>query len=60
MSAKERKTERALPTRKSLEASLPDDPVRLRQMAAQLLVEKAVLESELDLIKKTSASSPVS
>lgn len=52
MSRKERKVERALPTRKSLEASLPDDPAQLRQLAAQLLLDKAVLESELELIKK--------
>jgi len=31
---------------------LPDDPEKFRKLAAQLLVDKAVLEQELSLVKK--------
>jgi transposase-like protein len=56
MSKSERRTERSFPTRKSLRSSLPDDPEELKRIAAKLMVEKAVMAEELELIKKTSAS----
>lgn len=52
MTPKERRQDRQLPTRRSLEKSLPDDPQELRALAASLLVDKAVLEKELELVKK--------
>jgi len=56
MSNEERRTERKIPTKKSLKASLPDDAKELKELAAQLMVEKAVMAEELILIKKTTAS----
>lgn len=58
MSRKERGQAAKLPTVKSLEASLPDDPQELKRLEAKLIVEKAVMDQELELIKKTSASYP--
>lgn len=52
MSRKERAQAAKLPTVKSLEASLPDDPQELKRLAAKLIVEKAVIDQELELIKK--------
>ncbi|WP_299295254.1 IS3 family transposase [uncultured Mobiluncus sp.] len=52
MSRKERGQAAKLPTVKSLEASLPDDPQELKRLAAKLIVEKAVMNQELELIKK--------
>ena len=52
MSRKERGQAAKLPTVKSLEASLPDDPQELKRLAAKLIVEKAVIDQELELIKK--------
>jgi len=52
MTKRERDQHRDLPTRAALEASLPDDPDTLRKLAAQALVDKAVLEQELSLVKK--------
>lgn len=52
MSKRERDQHRDLPTQAALEASLPNDPEKLRKLAAQLLVDKAVLEQELSLVKK--------
>ena len=46
MSKSERRTERNFPTKKSLHASLPDDPAELKKLAARLLVEKAVMAEE--------------
>ena len=60
MSKKEREERARIPTRAALEKSLPDDPSELKEQMAKLLVEKAVLEKELELVKKTSASSQVS
>ncbi len=60
MSKKERAGHARIPTKAALEKSLPDNPTQLKQQMATLLVEKAVLEKELGIIKKTSASSPVS
>lgn len=56
MTKRERDQHRDVPTRAALEASLPDDPDQLGKLAAQALVDKAVLEQELNLVKKTSAS----
>ena len=48
MTKRERDQHREVPTRTALEASLPDDPDTLRELAAQALVDKAVLEQELN------------
>lgn len=58
MSKREKAKADGFPTRASIERSLPDDPAELKRLAAELLVEKAVLEQELELVKKTKASSP--
>lgn len=58
MSPAERRRERQLPTRRSLENSLPDDPRELKALAASLLVDKAVLEQELELVKKDASVTP--
>lgn len=50
MTRKEKKARR--PSRAALESSLPDDPAELRRVAAELMVEKAYLQAELDLAKK--------
>lgn len=52
MTKRERDQHRDIPTRVALEASLPDDPDKLRKLAAQALVDKAVLEQGLALVKK--------
>lgn len=59
MSKKEREEHLRIPTKAAFEKSLPDDPDELKKQLSQLMVEKAVLEKELDLVKKTTASSPV-
>lgn len=50
------KTEKAkadnFPTRASLERDLPDDIDELKRLAADLMVQRAVLERELELVKK--------
>ncbi|CAB0670121.1 IS3 family transposase [Corynebacterium diphtheriae] len=53
MSKKERAGHGRIPTKAALEKSLPDNPTQLKQQMATLLVEKAVLEKELEIIKKT-------
>ncbi|ERA52022.1 transposase-like protein [Corynebacterium diphtheriae DSM 43988] len=58
MSKRERKEHTRMPTRAAFEKSLADDPAELKKQMAQLFVDKAVLEKELELVKKTSASSP--
>ncbi|MGG5171900.1 IS3 family transposase [Pseudarthrobacter sp. J1738] len=58
MSKKERRTQREFPTQASLEASLPDDAGQLKALAAKLMVEKAVMQHELDLIKKDVSVTP--
>lgn len=45
-------------TRAQLEKSLPDDPEELKDIAARLLAEKAVLEQELELAKKIPGRHP--
>ena len=45
-------------TRAQLRKSLPDDPEELKDMAARLLAEKAVLEQELELAKKSPGGIP--
>ena len=45
-------------TRAQLRKSLPDDPEELKDMAARLLAEKAVLEQELELAKKIPGRHP--
>lgn len=52
MSKRERKEHTCMPTRAALEKSLADDPAELKKQMAQLLVDKAVLEKELELVKK--------
>lgn len=52
MSATERKQSAGIVTHKALESSLPDDAVELKKLAARLSAEKAVLEKELEEIKK--------
>lgn len=56
MSATERKQSANIVTHKALESSLPDDAMQLKKLAARLSAEKAVLEKELEEIKKTPAS----
>nr|WP_269212831.1 IS3 family transposase [Schaalia sp. lx-100] len=56
MTRQERK--RAFATRGQLEGSLPDDPEELRALAARLLVEKAVLEKEIEFLGKDPGSIP--
>ncbi|WGD37588.1 hypothetical protein [Lysinibacter sp. HNR] len=58
MSRREQKQADGLPTRASLERSLPDDITELRRLTAELLVEKAVLERELGLVKKDEGVIP--
>lgn len=58
MSKKERAQRARTPTRASFEKSLPDDPAELKKQMTQLLVEKAVLEKELELIKKDDSVIP--
>ena len=58
MCKKERIQRARTPTRASFEKFLPDDPAELKKQMAQLLVEKAVLEEELELIKKRRERHP--
>lgn len=58
MSKKERAERARTPTRASFEKSLPDDPAELKKQMTQLLVEKAVLEKELELVKKRRQRHP--
>ncbi|MFT8705506.1 IS3 family transposase [Bifidobacterium aquikefiricola] len=58
MTRSERKQREGYRTRAQPEASLPDDPVELRRLSARLLVGKAVLEKELDLVKKDAGVIP--
>lgn len=58
MTKSERRQAQGFPTRASLEASLPDDPAELRRLAADLLVDKAVLAEELALVKKDESVLP--
>ncbi|APT83755.1 transposase [Corynebacterium aquilae DSM 44791] len=58
MTKRERVEQTGFPTRASLEASLPDDVDELKRQLAQLTVEKALVDKELELIKKTRASYP--
>ena len=56
MSATELKQSARIVTHKALEKSLPGDASQLKKLAARLSAEKAVLEKELEEIKKTTAS----
>ncbi|MFS0196003.1 hypothetical protein ACL1GE_10825 [Corynebacterium striatum] len=58
MSATERKQSAGIVTRKALEKSLPDDDVELKKLAARLSAEKAVLEKELEELKKRRQHRP--
>ena len=61
MSATERKQSAGSVTHNALEKSLPGDATQLKKPAARLSAEKAVLEKELEEIKKTTASTqPIS
>lgn len=58
MSATERKQSAGIVTHKAFEKSLPDDAAELKKLAARLSVEKAVLEKELEEIKKDDSIDP--
>lgn len=58
MSATERKQSAGIVTHKALESSLPDDAIQLKKLAARLSAEKAVLEKELEEIKKRRQHRP--
>lgn len=58
MSATERKQSAGIVTYKAFEKSLPDDATELKKLAARLSVEKAVLEKELEEIKKDDSIDP--
>ncbi|MDK8613172.1 IS3 family transposase [Corynebacterium pseudodiphtheriticum] len=58
MSATERKQSAGIVTHKALESSLPDDAIELKKLAARLSAEKAVLEKELEEIKKDDSIDP--
>ncbi|MEX3505069.1 terminase gpP N-terminus-related DNA-binding protein, partial [Corynebacterium sp. LK2510] len=60
MSTKQRAEHARTPTTAAFETSLPDDPTQLKKQMAKLLVDKAVLKKELELIKKTPGTSQVS
>lgn len=57
MTKKEQIAEGVYKTKAQLKQSLPDDIEELKDFAAKLLVEKAVLEEELKLSKKSRAAS---
>lgn len=58
MSKREQIEAGAFKTRAQLEAALPDDVGELKKMAARLMAEKAVLERELELAKKSPGGIP--
>ena len=58
MSATERKQSAGIVTHNALEKSLPDDARQLKKLAARLSAEKAVLEKELEEIKKDDSIDP--
>lgn len=58
MSKRERIEAGAYKTRAQLEAALPDDVDELKRLAARLMTEKAVLERELELAKKSPGGIP--
>ena len=58
MSKKEQVEAGAYKTRAQLEAALPDDVGELKRLAAKLMAEKAVLERELELAKKSPGCIP--
>ena len=58
MSKREQVEAGAYKTRAQLEAALPDDVAELKRLAARLMAEKAVLERELELAKKSPGGIP--
>ena len=58
MSRKEQIEAGTYKTRAQLEAALPDDVGELKRLAASLMAEKAVLERELELAKKSPGGIP--
>lgn len=52
MSKAEKAKADGFPTRASLERELPDDVDELKRLTADLMVQRAVLERELELVKK--------
>ena len=58
MSKKEKLELGIYKTRAQLKDSLPDDINELKNLAAKLIAEKAVLEQELELVKKSEGSIP--
>lgn len=58
MSKAEKAKADGLPTRASLERDLPDDVDELKRLAADLMVQRAVLEHELELVKKDGGVIP--
>lgn len=58
MSKREQVEAGAYKTRAQLEAALPNDVGELKRLAAKLMAEKAVLEQELELAKKSPGGIP--
>lgn len=58
MTKRERETRAGFPTRASLEASFPDDVDELKRQLAKLTVEKALVDKELELVKKDDSVVP--
>lgn len=58
MSATERKRSAGIVTGKAFEKSLLDDVAELKKLAARLSAEKAVLEKELEELKKDDSIDP--
>lgn len=58
MSKKEKIDRGIYKTKSQLVKSLPDDVSELKELAAKLMVEKAVLEKELELSKKIEGGIP--
>ena len=52
MGKRERESRAGFPSRASLEASFPDDVDELTRQLAKLTVEKALVDEELELVKK--------
>lgn len=52
MNKREQAAADGFPTRKNLEQGLPDDIVSVKRLAAELMVERAMLERELELVKR--------
>lgn len=58
MGRKERIEAGVYKTKARLKKALPDDPEELKELAARLMAEKAMLEQELEMAKKTPGPHP--